>query len=110
MRYHGENEIPERLIEAIRAAPVVPEELVDRISRVTPVLRRRTDRRPGELTERELQILSCCSHGLTCRMVGDLLHISPQTVQSTLKRARFHLGAKSTTHAVALALRRGLIQ
>lgn len=57
----------------------------------------------------ELRALLCASHGLTRMMIADVLGVSPDTVKTQLQRARQRLAAKNTTHAVALAIRAGLI-
>ena len=66
---------------------------------------------PGsyDLTAAELRVVESMSHGLTAQMAGELLAVSPETVKSQLQAARFRLRAKNTTHAVANALRQGLI-
>jgi len=62
------------------------------------------------LRDSERNVLKHASHGLTVRMTAELLGLTDQTVTSELKGARLVLGAKNTTHAVALALRAGLIE
>lgn len=66
---------------------------------------------PGsrDLTPAELRVVEAMSQGLTAEMAGDLLGVAAETVRSQLKAARFRLRGKNTTHAVANALRLGLI-
>ena len=59
---------------------------------------------------RYLDILQEMSYGFDRKETGRRLFLSPQTVMSHTKRARRELGAKNTLHAVAEALRRGLIE
>ena len=65
-----------------------------------------------ELTERELEALRLAAQGKSSKeMVEDLgLSISKKTMDSRLHSAVYKLGARSRTHAVALALRNKLIE
>jgi DNA-binding CsgD family transcriptional regulator len=54
-------------------------------------------------------ILRLYSHGLTARMVADERGTSPETVRTQTTHLRLKLAAKTTTHAVAIAMRAGLI-
>lgn len=62
-----------------------------------------------ELTPFEIRCLCMFAEGGTYASVGRRLGISAETVKSTLKSVRERLGAKNTTHAVALAIRTGTI-
>lgn len=62
-----------------------------------------------DLSHSEKRALVCMSHGLTMRMAGELLFLSTETIKSELLTARGKLRAKNTCHAVALAIRAGLI-
>lgn len=62
------------------------------------------------LTYSELRALSVLSYGLTVPMAAELLGLSEETVSRQLASARRRLGAKNSTHAVALAIRRGVLQ
>lgn len=61
------------------------------------------------LTDRERQVLTALAHGLDGPEAGALLGIRPGTVRELTGNARRALRAKTTPHAVAEALRRGLI-
>jgi len=69
-----------------------------------------TNRLGGGLTKEEKLVLSLTAHGLTGPMVAEVLGKSKHTVKKQLRSARYNLGAKNTTHAVAIAIRRGLIR
>ena len=58
---------------------------------------------------RELEVLSSLANGQTNRMVGDTLGISEGTVTAHVNRILTKLGASDRTHAVVLALGRGII-
>jgi DNA-binding NarL/FixJ family response regulator len=62
------------------------------------------------LTSREVEILVRICQGNRNRDVGELLHISENTVKVHMKRILQKLGAKDRTDAVAIATRRGIIR
>jgi len=66
-------------------------------------------RRSLELTEPELSNLRHLSHGLTWQEAADCRFVSVETVASQMQLAKLKLAEKTQTHAVALALRLGLI-
>jgi DNA-binding NarL/FixJ family response regulator len=61
------------------------------------------------LSDRESQVLQHLAHGLTTEGVGKVLFLSPATVRSYAENAMRKLDARNRVHAVAIALRRGLI-
>lgn len=61
-------------------------------------------------TAAELDVLRCAADGHSVPETALLLAKGDTTVKNQLMRARLKLGAKNTTHAVAIALRKGLIQ
>lgn len=63
-----------------------------------------------DLTGREVQHLKLASKGLTEDLMAKVIGLSPDTVKHRSKAIRRKLGAKSTTHAVAIALREGIIE
>ena len=69
-------------------------------------------RRPkqAELTPRELEVLRHVSGGLTTQGVADALGISRKTVENHKQRVFQKLGVQNQAHAVATALRLGLLQ
>lgn len=58
----------------------------------------------------ELRVLQCLSHGMTRQMAADSLFLSVETVKTHTQNARRALAAKNTLHAVAIALRLGMIE
>lgn len=62
------------------------------------------------LTTVEVANLRWFSHGLHRADVARARCVSEETVKSQIDSARMKLGAKTTAHAVAIALRHGLIQ
>jgi two-component system, NarL family, nitrate/nitrite response regulator NarL len=61
------------------------------------------------LTERETEILAGAADGETAAETGARLFLSSETVKGYRKRIIAKLGARNGTHAVALALRKGLL-
>jgi DNA-binding NarL/FixJ family response regulator len=61
------------------------------------------------LTGREKEILVLVSKGCSNTEIGDILHLSPNTVKNHLKNLFEALGAADRAEAVAIGLRRGLI-
>jgi two-component system, NarL family, response regulator len=61
------------------------------------------------LTEREIEVLREVAAGNSNKMVADHLAISEETVKGHLKSILSKLGANDRTHAVTIALKRGII-
>jgi DNA-binding CsgD family transcriptional regulator len=57
------------------------------------------------LSEGERLVLQHAADGETVEGTASILEVSPQTVMTATARIRRKLGARNTTHAVALALR-----
>jgi DNA-binding NarL/FixJ family response regulator len=97
----------EQLVDAIRAAargetvlaPRVAQRLVARMRQPTPVA----------LTAREVDVLDAVADGLSNADIGRRLVISEATVKTHLLRIFAKLDVSDRTHAVVVALERGLI-
>lgn len=63
-----------------------------------------------ELTHREIQVLGRIAEGDRNRDIGECLDISEETVKAHIKRIMDKLGARDRTQAVAIGVRRGIIQ
>jgi DNA-binding NarL/FixJ family response regulator len=78
------------------------------------VLRLLQDREQGlfdeELTARELEVLQLAAEGLGNEEIAKRTHQSIETVKLRLRRSFRKLGASDRANAVAMALRRSLIQ
>lgn len=61
------------------------------------------------LTDRETEILAAAAEGETAAQTGERLYLSSETVKGYRKRIIAKLGARNGTHAVVLAIRRGLL-
>jgi DNA-binding NarL/FixJ family response regulator len=63
-----------------------------------------------ELTSRELEVLRLIRDGYRNKQIADKLAIAETTVNFHIKNLVGKLGANDRTHAVAIAIRRGLLQ
>jgi len=62
------------------------------------------------LSDRELEVLRLVSAGQTNKEVAASLFLSPETVKAHLETIYRKLGASDRTHAVAVALREGMLE
>ncbi|HJT28351.1 MAG TPA: response regulator transcription factor [Pyrinomonadaceae bacterium] len=62
------------------------------------------------LTEREIEVLREVAAGNANKMVAQLLNISEETVKAHMRSILSKLGANDRTHAVTIALKRGIIE
>jgi DNA-binding NarL/FixJ family response regulator len=63
-----------------------------------------------ELTSRELEVMKLVVGGNRNRDIGEQLFISQETVKVHIKHIMEKLGARDRTHAVTIALQRGIVQ
>jgi LuxR family quorum sensing-dependent transcriptional regulator len=75
----------------------------------TSPLRRRQAAKPKP-TAREIEVLRWVANGKSAWEIGEILQITKRTVDEHVQAAVRKLGATNRTHAVALALRDGLIK
>jgi DNA-binding NarL/FixJ family response regulator len=104
---------PEQLIAAIRAASrgrgQLSPELLDGVLREFSGLAREQTQRQVDLSEEDLEILRRTSEGATNREIGVGLGRTEVAVKKRLQIIFAKLGAVDRAHAVAEAIRRGLI-
>jgi len=62
------------------------------------------------LTEREIEVLRQVAAGNANKIIADNLEISEETVKAHMRKILSKLGANDRTHAVAIALKRGIIE
>jgi DNA-binding NarL/FixJ family response regulator len=65
---------------------------------------------PPKPSARELELLSLMADGLTDAEIAEKLSISVKTMRSRLHALRMKMQARTRTHAVAIAFRRGLLE
>ncbi|HEX9271193.1 MAG TPA: response regulator transcription factor [Candidatus Binatia bacterium] len=96
---------PKDLAEAIRQVHVGKK-------RIPPELAAQLAEHLGDeaLTEREIEVLRHIAGGNRNRDIADRLFISEETVKVHIKHIMEKLGAADRTQAVAIAVRRGIIQ
>jgi DNA-binding NarL/FixJ family response regulator len=68
------------------------------------------DERRPLLSQREVQVLGEIGAGSTTRLVAETMGISPKTVENHKQRIFAKLGVQNQAHAVAVAMRQGLLQ
>lgn len=64
---------------------------------------------PRKLTDRQREALQLYANGRTYRQIADELHLHNSRISEAMGDARQALGGNTPAHAVAIALRRGLI-
>jgi DNA-binding NarL/FixJ family response regulator len=62
------------------------------------------------LTQREIEVLREVAAGNANKMVAQLLNISEETVKAHMRSILSKLGANDRTHAVTIAVKRGIIE
>jgi DNA-binding NarL/FixJ family response regulator len=62
------------------------------------------------LTEREIEVLRAVAAGNANKIVGQLLKVSEETIKAHMKSILSKLGANDRTHAVTIAVKRGIIE
>ena len=73
-------------------------------------LRAHGDAGHGRLTDREREILQMTAEGLSAARIGDALFLSPATVKTQLRSIYEKLGVSERAAAVAVAMRRGIVE
>jgi len=104
---------PEELINAIRQASrgrkALSPELLDSVLSDLSGLAREQTRRQADLAEEDRDILRHASRGSTNKEIGVALNRSEIAVKKRMQVIFAKLGAVDRAHAVAEAIRRGLI-
>jgi DNA-binding NarL/FixJ family response regulator len=107
-------------IRALNARPRAPERALERIVRrldrteapdVEPSLSGpgRPPRRTGPISAREVEVLQLVADGFTNIEISERLFLSEETIKSHIRHILGKLQARCRAHAVAIALRTGLI-
>jgi LuxR family quorum sensing-dependent transcriptional regulator len=81
---------------------------VEAIAMGTPPVRRRQTK--PQLTARESEVLRWVANGKSAWEIGEILEITKRTVDEHVQAGIRKLGAANRTHAVAIALRDGIIK
>ena len=103
--YLLKNMVRKELIDTIRAVHAGKKRIPPEIA--VEIAEHHTD---DALTEREIEVLRAVAAGNANKMVGQLLNVSEETVKAHMKSILSKLGANDRTHAVTIALKRGIIE
>jgi len=103
--YLLKNTLRTELLDAIRSVHAGQRRLSSTVA--AEVAEHRTD---DALTERELEVLRAVAAGHSNKVVADRLQISEDTVKSHMRSILSKLYANDRTHAVTIALKRGIIE
>ncbi|WOJ91629.1 LuxR C-terminal-related transcriptional regulator (plasmid) [Methylocapsa polymorpha] len=95
--------LPERMRDLVHIAYYVHQRAFEPHARESPV-------DLDAITKRESEALEWTAEGKTVEDIAILMRISPETVKAHLDSARYKLGALTRVHAVAKAIRAGLVR
>lgn len=98
----------EDLVRAVRTA-AEGRPFID-VSLTEALLERRATEQPSLLSAREQEVLQLLANGRTTDRAAKEIFLSPATVRSYVENAMQKLGAANRVHAVAEALRLGLVE
>jgi DNA-binding NarL/FixJ family response regulator len=108
---------PERLVTAIRQAaamggvlsPKLLGRLLEQVNRLQSRVLAPRGIHLSALSDREIEVLRMMAQGMEVKEIADKLSYSERTIKNTLHNVvnRFHL--RNRTHAVAFAMREGMI-
>ena len=106
----------ERLSRAVGAAATgngsLPPDVLGKLMRQVGRLRERADGRVEPLTgldDREISVLRLVANGLDTKQIADELSYSERTIKGIIQQVTRRVGLKNRSHAVAYAVRCGLI-
>ncbi len=103
--YLMKGELRKELLETIRAVHAGQRRLSSDVA--AEIAEHSTD---GALTPREIGVLRLVAAGNSNKEIGAQLSLTEVTVKSHLKNVLAKLGANDRTHAVTIALKRGIIE
>jgi DNA-binding NarL/FixJ family response regulator len=103
--YLAKDAVPEELIDTIRTVHAGRKTVSPQVA--VKLAAHATD---DPLTPAEIDVLHLIAAGNTNKLVGDQLHITEDTVKARVKNILSKLGAHDRTHAVTIALKRGIIE
>jgi DNA-binding NarL/FixJ family response regulator len=91
-------------------APAVTRRLLDRYADRLPPVQPDRDARLRELTERELEVLTCIARGLSNREIAEHLVLAEPTVKTHVSHVLDKLDLRDRAQAVVLAYEAGLVR
>jgi DNA-binding NarL/FixJ family response regulator len=103
--YLAKDAVPEELIDTIRNVHAGRKTVSPQVA--VKLAAHATD---DPLTPAEIDVLRLIAAGNTNKLIGDQLHITEDTVKARVKNILSKLDAHDRTHAVTIALKRGIIE
>jgi len=103
--YLAKDAVPEELIDTIRSVHAGRKTVSPQVA-----VKLATHAMDALLTAAEIDVLQLVAAGNTNKLVGDKLGITEDTVKARVKNILSKLGAHDRTHAVTIALKRGIIE
>jgi DNA-binding NarL/FixJ family response regulator len=103
--YLAKDAVPEELIDTIRTVHAGRKTVSPQVA--VKLAAHATD---DPLTPAEIDVLRLIAGGNTNKLIGDQLHITEDTVKARVKNILSKLDAHDRTHAVTIALKRGIIE
>jgi DNA-binding NarL/FixJ family response regulator len=103
--YLAKDAVPEELIGTIRTVHAGRKTVSPQVA--VKLAAHATD---DPLTPAEIDVLRLIAGGNTNKLIGDQLHITEDTVKARVKNILSKLSAHDRTHAVTIALKRGIIE
>lgn len=97
---------PQGLVQAVRCVDEGRQYLD---AALAPLVLQRRERAANRLSARETQVLDLLAAGKTTEAAAGTLFLAPATVRSYVESAMEKLGASNRVHAVAEAIRQGII-
>ena len=102
--YLAKDSVPEELINTIRSVHAGRKTVSPQVA-----VKLAAHASDDPLTPAEIAVLHLIAAGNTNKLIGDRLHISEDTVKARVKNILSKLDANDRTHAVTIALKRGII-
>jgi two-component system, NarL family, response regulator len=103
--YLAKDAVPEELINTIRSVHAGRKTVSPQVA-----VKLAAHASDDPLTPAEIAVLHLVAAGNTNKLIGDRLHISEDTVKARIKNILSKLDANDRTHAVTIALKRGIIE
>jgi two-component system, NarL family, response regulator len=103
--YLAKDSVPEELINTIRSVHAGRKTVSPQVA-----VKLAAHASDDPLTPAEIAVLHLIAAGNTNKLIGDRLHISEDTVKARVKNILSKLDANDRTHAVTIALKRGIIE
>jgi DNA-binding NarL/FixJ family response regulator len=103
--YLLKNMVRKELVETIRSVHAGKKRIPPEIA--VEIAEHHSD---DDLTEREIEVLREVAAGNANKIVAQHLKVSEETVKAHMKNILSKLGANDRTHAVTIALKRGIIE